>query len=140
MFETGLNTCSSYIICRKGIVMEFQYLKLIFKSRRSSIDIWGAIILGLKGSVYFLKKESYMNLDIYINLMLKWLELPFHNQCIKEKGFMIQMNNNTSHYISKIIIIYYHYIRLIYIDQLIQSLDLNSIKNLQRIIKLQINT
>ncbi len=69
--------------------MESWYLKPTFKSGRSTIGIWGAIALGLKGPVHFLVKESRMNSDIYINQVLEELELPFYKQCIREKGPMI---------------------------------------------------
>ena len=39
--------------------------------------------------MHFLEKKGYMNLDIYINQVLKGLKLPFYNQYIDEKSFMI---------------------------------------------------
>ena len=89
MFETGLGTYSCYIIPYKGIAIKSQYLKPTFKNRKSNVSIWGAIVLGLKGLVHFLEKEGYMNLDIYINQILKGLGLSFYNQCIKKKDSII---------------------------------------------------
>ena len=67
MLKMGLNKSLYYIINLKSIAIEFQYLELIFKSRRSSVGIWKIIVLRLKGSIHFLKKKSYINSDIYIN-------------------------------------------------------------------------
>ncbi len=52
-FETGLDTRSCYITRRKGKAMESRYLKLTFKNGRSTIGIWRAIALGIKGPVHF---------------------------------------------------------------------------------------
>ena len=81
--------------------MEFRYLKPIFKSERSSLVIWGAIVLGLKGPVHFLEKEGCINSDIYINQVLEGLGLPFYNQCIEEKGSMIWMDDGARYHTSK---------------------------------------
>lgn len=63
--------------------------------------------------------------------MLKKLKLPFYNQSIEEKCFMIWIDNNTGYNISKITIKYCRYIGIIYIDWPAQFLDLNNlIKNL----------
>ena len=70
-FETGLDTRSCYVTRRKGTAMDFKYLKPTFKSGRSTIGIWGAIALGIKGPVH-----------IYINQVLEKLGLPFYKQCI----------------------------------------------------------
>lgn len=69
------------------------------------MGISGAIVLGLKGLVYFLEKEGHMNSDIYINQVLKKLGLPFYNQCIEEKGSIIWMDNGACYYTSKITIV-----------------------------------
>ena len=53
-FETGLDTRSCYVTRKHGTAIELRYFKPTFKSRRSSISIWGGITLGLKGPVYFL--------------------------------------------------------------------------------------
>ena len=51
--------------------MESQYLKPPFKSGKSTIGILGVIALEVKGTVHFLEKEGCINLDIYINQVLK---------------------------------------------------------------------
>ena len=81
--------------------MESRYLKPTFKSGRSSVGIWGAIVLGLKGPVHFLEKKGRMNSDIYINQVLEGLGLPFYNQCIEEKGSMIWMDDGARYHTSK---------------------------------------
>ena len=93
IFETGLDTRSCYVTRKHGTAMEVRYLKPIFKSGRSSIGIWGAITLGLKGPVHFLQKERRMNSEIYINQVLKELELPFFKRCVEERGDMIWMDD-----------------------------------------------
>ncbi len=72
-FEMGLNKHSCCITKRKGKTMESQYLKLIFKSGRSTIGIGKAITLEIKALVHFLEKKNCMNSDIYINHVLEKL-------------------------------------------------------------------
>ena len=88
-FETGLDSRSCYVTRRIGTAMEPRYLKPTFKSGRSTIGIWGAITLGLKGPVHFLQKEGRMNSDIYCDQVLDKLGLPFYKRCIQERGSMI---------------------------------------------------
>ncbi len=78
------------------MAIEFRYLKLIFKSGRSTIGIWEAIAKEVKGHMQFLDKESSMNWNIYINQLLKELGLLFYKQCIWKKHTMIWMNDGTS--------------------------------------------
>lgn len=48
-----------------------------FKSGRSTIGSWGAIALGVKGPVQFLReRRGGMNSDIYIDQVLEELGLP----------------------------------------------------------------
>lgn len=128
-----------YIICHKNMALEFQYLKLIFNSQKGKVDIWKTIVLQLKSSVYSLKRKCYINLDIYINQVLQMLELLFYNQSTKKKGSIIWIDKGVGYYTSKIIAMYYHYIRLIYINWLGQYQYLYFIKSLWRIIKLYIS-
>lgn len=94
------------------------------------MGIWGAIILGLKDLLYFLEKECYINSDIYINQELEKLGFSFYNKCIKEKSFMIWMDNGACYRMSKRTTSYCHHIGLIYIDWPVQFLELNPIENL----------
>ncbi len=48
-------------------MMESQYLKLIFKSEKSTIGIIGEFVLERIGPVHFLQKVSCINSNIYIN-------------------------------------------------------------------------
>lgn len=81
------------------------------------MDIWRAIVLGLKYPMYFFEKKGHINLDIYINLVLEKLRLLFYNECIEKKVFMILIDNNICYYMSKMTIAYYCYIELICIDR-----------------------
>lgn len=58
-FKIGLDIYLYYIIYYKDMAIEFEYLKPIFKNRKSSISIWKAIVLRLKGLIYFFKKKLY---------------------------------------------------------------------------------
>lgn len=81
--------------------MESWYLKLTFKSGKTTIGIWGAITLGLKGPVHFLQKKRRMNSDIYVNQAFKKLELLFYEKCIEKKGSMLWIDNGASYHTSK---------------------------------------
>lgn len=70
-FETGLDTRSCYVIQKHGTAMESQ-------SGRST----GAINLGLKGPVHFLRADELPN--IYKSRP-KELGLPFFERCIRKE-------------------------------------------------------
>lgn len=76
MFEMSLDTHLCYFRRRKSTTMN---VKPKFKSWKSSIDIWEAIVLGLRSLVPFLQKKGYMNLNIYMSQILERLRLPFYN-------------------------------------------------------------
>ena len=67
IFKTGLDTRSCYVTRRPGTAIESQYLKLTFKSGRSTLGIWGAITFEKKGPVHFLAKKGRMTLEIYVD-------------------------------------------------------------------------
>lgn len=103
------------------------------------MGVWRAIVLELKGPVHFFEKEGRMNLDIYINQIPKGLGLLFFNQCIEKKSSMIWIDNGTYYYMFQMTTVYCRYIGFICMNWLPQSLDLNLIKNLWRIIKIRVN-
>lgn len=70
-FNTGLATQNGYGTRKHGVRMKCPYLKPTFKSWRSSIRIWDAIIFGLISSVYFLQKKRCINSEIYVNQVFK---------------------------------------------------------------------
>ena len=118
LFKTDLDIRSCYVTRCKGTAIESRYLKPTFKSKRSSVGIWKAIVLRLKGPVHFLEKKSRMNLDIFINKVLEGLKLPFYNQCIMKKGSIIWIDDGACYYTSKMTTVYCCYIRLICMDWL----------------------
>lgn len=81
--------------------MESQYLKPIFKSGRTTIDIWRAIALELKGPVHFLQKKKCVKSDVYVHQILKDLQLLFYEKYIQERRHMIWIDNSASYYTSK---------------------------------------
>ena len=60
MFETGLALRTCYATQKLGTAMESQYVKPTFKSKRTTLGIWGGIILGKKGPIHFLIKKGCM--------------------------------------------------------------------------------
>ena len=129
-FETNLNTRFCYVSRKKNKVMKNKYLKFTFKSGRSSASIWKTIFWEIKNPVHFLAKEDRMNSNIYIHQMLKKLKLLFYCRCMKDRDFMIYMNDEADYHTSKTIILWKRKNDLNRTDWSIQFLDLNSIENL----------
>lgn len=109
--------------------MEFQYLKPIFKNKRSIMDIWGAITYKKKSLVYFLIKKRPNNirnicwLDFLITISF------FYKEFLRKIGKIIYIDNNATYYISKLIKKFCVELRFLYMIWLVQFLDLNFIKN-----------
>ena len=138
-FETKADTCSCYVSRKKDTAIKSKYLKFTFKSGRSTADIWGAIAWSIKKSVHFLTKNDRINSDIYINQMLNALRFSFYDKCVKERGFMIYMNDEIDYHISKKMIAWRRFVELKRMNWSIQFFDLNFIENLWRLIKLWIS-
>ncbi len=66
-FEICLGSRIYYITQKPGIAMESRNLKSKFKSRRTTLGIWGAITLGKKEPVHFLIKKGRMTSQIYVD-------------------------------------------------------------------------
>ena len=98
-----LDIQSSYVIQKYNTIIELQYLKLIFKNSKVFISIQEAITLVLKGPVYLLKKDEQIKFEIYINQILKELELPFFKRYIEEKGDIIWIDDRAQYHSSKTI-------------------------------------
>ena len=110
--------------------MESQYLKPIFKSKRTTLHIWVAITFGKMGPIHLLIKEDHMTLQIYIDQVFKQLGLPFYNELKDDKKLIIWINNNISYYTSKFTIKFCCQASLLYINWPLQLLNLNLIENL----------
>lgn len=80
-----------------------------------------------------------MNPEIYINQILKKIGLPFLKRCIEVRGDMIWMDNGIGYHTSKMTTKWCHKFGLSPMQSLVQLSDLNSIKNLQRIIKIRVS-
>lgn len=85
-FEAGLDTRPCYATRRPGTAMESRYLKPTFKSGRTVLGIWGAIMLGEKGPVHFLVKNGRMTSEIYVDQVLHPLVLLFYELSMREIG------------------------------------------------------
>ncbi len=81
--------------------MKSRYLKPTFKSGRTTVGISGAITWGRKGPVHFLIKQGRMTSEIYVNQVLEPLGLPFFEEMIEERGYMIWMDDGAAYHTSK---------------------------------------
>ena len=134
-----MNTRSCYVSRRKKTIMKNRYLKFTFKNERSTVNVWKNITLDKKNSLHVLTKRRKMNLDIYINKILKSLKLSFFKRCFVTNQAMIWMNDEATYHISKKIITWKQLHDLKRMNWSIQSFNLNLIKNLWRIIKIRVN-
>ena len=80
-----------------------------------------------------------MNSKIYINQMLIELSFPFYDTCVRERDFMIYMNDDVDYHIFKTTTAWKRANDFKRMNWSIQFSDLNLIENLWRLIKLRIN-
>ena len=100
-FEKILDSRSCYVTQRIGTTIEPSYFKPTFKNSQSNIGIWNDITLRLKWPVYFLKKKSCMNFNIYCEHVLDKLSLPFYKHCIQKKVLIILIDNRVRYSVKK---------------------------------------
>lgn len=65
------------------------------------MGIWGAITFGKKGPVYFLAKKGRMTSEIYVDQVLQPIAVPFYEECLREIGEMIYMDDGAAYHTSK---------------------------------------
>src|SRR3954468_18203912 len=79
-FKVSLISLTQY--CKRkrggGKAYKSRYLKPTFKSGRSSVGIWGAILLALKSNLIILRKGQRMNSLVYCNQVLAPYAQPFY--------------------------------------------------------------
>ncbi len=80
-----------------------------------------------------------MNFEIYVNQILKELNLSFYAKCVNERDYMIYINDETNYHIFKLTVKWRHENDLKCMHWSTQSSNLNFIENLWRFIKLRIN-
>ena len=101
IFEIRLDTQSCYVTQCSSTIIKSRYLKPIFKSERSILDIWGAIIFGKKGLIHFLGKKSWIISKIYFDQVFQLLEVLFYREYLKEIREKIYIDDSTRYQIYK---------------------------------------
>ncbi len=79
-----------------------------------------------------------MTLEIYVDQVLRPLVILFYEECLREIGEIIYMDNGAAYYTSKYIKKFYTKVGLLCMIWPAQLPDLNPIKNLWHIIKIRL--
>lgn len=83
-------------------------------------------------------KGRRINSEINIEMMLRPLRILFYEECVRKRGLMIWMDDGIGYYTSKRVITFCRETDLLRMDWSAQSLNLNPIENLWRIIKVRV--